>query len=1023
MFCPYCGKELEDGSKFCPYCGSAMEVAQEAPQPAAEAVPVQPEVAPQPAAVQAAPAQEKSAKAKKEKPAKVKGEKKVNPIPFIAMGSVILIGLVVVAILLIRNFTMSAEEKLAKYIEKGNKLIESAKYEKAVDVYDKALEIDPHSYDAGLGKAKALISLDLDAEAIVVLEDMCAYFETKPHKKNQDDVFALLAQEYFDIEDLGSAAITIRRATVRIDSDDDGAPDFYERMMGTDPDVGITDDVAYADGAVLMDLHTGADSADITGALNGDSDGDGLSNYDELKYGTNPFNPDSDGDGLNDYREVYLYYTDPLNMDSDSDGLYDGTEVDAGLNPMNEDSYGDGTNDGKREFERTTYMPSTGNPGYLANVPVLWANCAGELRGSVDAVALSRNTVAGNIGSIIGLPYEFAGKIDTDGAKIGFVIPSTSSVRFYDASDVMIAKYNYDKNMLEFLDTEVVDLGDGSLRALTDYAEGGTYLLVNYKRFKNDASVSNFDTVMESGMADVVFVIDTTGSMSTPISNVKTNIKNFVAYLADLGVDVRVGLVEYKDIYHDGPSTTIDYGFYYDLDDFVYTIDNIRVTGGGDRAETAVDALQFAYKTEWRPGVSKYAILITDADNKNGTQTDPAYTLDDIAADLSNGGICTSVVTYTKYIESGEYSAVVGATDGIQCDINGDFYEELIPLMDKMGVIAGKGTWVRLTNGSIVCLDADPALRDASVDTDGDGIADIDELSEIVTVSYKAPDGSTVSFEAYSFKTSPVLADSDGDGYIDSEDTNPTHSDVLEFDLKISDEFVPVMAADGSAYFGGLRKDGTYNSGHVALLNYMLYLRRNAGYSCLGNINTTDPVVGMDFIDEALEQIKADSTWKTEEYDLDEVYKGSTDLKKIASEISDAYAENDSDSYIAAVDIAEYLARYVVPGTGRVVYCMSFDAFTNDEIVDEIEHSLDNNHPAMLQAGLTDGVVLYTEDKCITEGITIGSHEWVTVIGYTEDAISGKDVFKVVYDGVVYYVDADAFMNRAGFTGFAVGIR
>ncbi len=58
-----------------------------------------------------------------------------------------------------------------------------------------------------------------------------------------------------------------------------------------------------------------------------DSDGDGLTDEEEAKLGTDPFKADTDGDGLSDYEEVKVYKTDPLNPDSDFDGLSDGDEV------------------------------------------------------------------------------------------------------------------------------------------------------------------------------------------------------------------------------------------------------------------------------------------------------------------------------------------------------------------------------------------------------------------------------------------------------------------------------------------------------------------------------------------------------------------------------------------------------------------------------------------------------------------------------------------------------------------------
>ena len=43
-----------------------------------------------------------------------------------------------------------------------------------------------------------------------------------------------------------------------------------------------------------------------------DSDGDGLSDLDEARYGTKRFEPDTDGDGLGDGYEYRTSSTDPL---------------------------------------------------------------------------------------------------------------------------------------------------------------------------------------------------------------------------------------------------------------------------------------------------------------------------------------------------------------------------------------------------------------------------------------------------------------------------------------------------------------------------------------------------------------------------------------------------------------------------------------------------------------------------------------------------------------------------------------
>jgi len=69
-----------------------------------------------------------------------------------------------------------------------------------------------------------------------------------------------------------------------------------------------------------------------------DSDGDGLPDWYELLIGTDPDNPDTDGDGLSDFDEIFTYRTNPLLADTDGDGFTDGEEVAFGSDPLNPES-------------------------------------------------------------------------------------------------------------------------------------------------------------------------------------------------------------------------------------------------------------------------------------------------------------------------------------------------------------------------------------------------------------------------------------------------------------------------------------------------------------------------------------------------------------------------------------------------------------------------------------------------------------------------------------------------------------
>lgn len=58
-----------------------------------------------------------------------------------------------------------------------------------------------------------------------------------------------------------------------------------------------------------------------------DWNNDGISNEDALKYGLNPSSKDSDGDGVSDYDELYMYHSDPLKYSTSGDIYSDGYKV------------------------------------------------------------------------------------------------------------------------------------------------------------------------------------------------------------------------------------------------------------------------------------------------------------------------------------------------------------------------------------------------------------------------------------------------------------------------------------------------------------------------------------------------------------------------------------------------------------------------------------------------------------------------------------------------------------------------
>ncbi len=124
------------------------------------------------------------------------------------------------------------------------------------------------------------------------------------------------------------------------DSDGDGLTNGYEGSAGTDATKVDTDGDGLSDFEEITRTHTDP--------LKADSDGDGLKDGEEVnKRGTDPLKADTDGDGLSDGDEVLKHHTDPLKADTDGDGLGDAHEVNISrTDPNKSDTDGDGLGDG-----------------------------------------------------------------------------------------------------------------------------------------------------------------------------------------------------------------------------------------------------------------------------------------------------------------------------------------------------------------------------------------------------------------------------------------------------------------------------------------------------------------------------------------------------------------------------------------------------------------------------------------------------------------------------------------------------
>src|SRR4051812_4841729 len=113
---------------------------------------------------------------------------------------------------------------------------------------------------------------------------------------------------------------------------------------------------------------------------------------------------------------------------------------------------------------------------------------------------------------------------------------------------------------------------------------------------------------------DVVFAVDTTGSMGGLIDGAKRTVWSIASHIREIDkqADLHVGLVAYRDLGDD--YVTRDFALTSDLDAVFAELSSYRAAGGGDTPEDVDAALDDTlHKMQWRDGAKKLVFLVGDA--------------------------------------------------------------------------------------------------------------------------------------------------------------------------------------------------------------------------------------------------------------------------------------------------------------------------------------------------------------------------------------------------------------------------
>lgn len=118
------------------------------------------------------------------------------------------------------------------------------------------------------------------------------------------------------------------------------------------------------------------------------------------------------------------------------------------------------------------------------------------------------------------------------------------------------------------------------------------------------------------GVADIVFCIDSTGSMKNTIDGVKDAVNKLVEGLRSdqqKNIQWRARVIGFRDFLVDA-EPLIEHPFTEDINEFRSQVASLVADGGGDEEESVLDAIFIALKkSSWRDRSNKAVIVLTDA--------------------------------------------------------------------------------------------------------------------------------------------------------------------------------------------------------------------------------------------------------------------------------------------------------------------------------------------------------------------------------------------------------------------------
>ena len=564
------------------------------------------------------------------------------------------------------------------------------------------------------------------------------------------------------------------------DSDEDGIPDFLEGMIGTNKNMtdsdgdGLTDWQEYYQ--TITDPTEG--DSDNNGVLDSreDCDFDGLTNIEEITYGTNITKADTDSDGINDGDEVNKYYTEPLSRDTDEDGVSDGKEIELGTNLL--------------VAEEKFKIKVEADTEDLVKVSV-----DVELKGEqVETLAVDKvdnNTFfPQTMPGYLGAAYDFSVEGTFEEAKISFEFDS--NLIEGDNFEPVIYYFNEEEQVLEALQTEI----NGNI-ATAKTNHFSKYILVNRKVYEDSFEWVDTWEVDDYEGVEVVLVIDDSGSMSwNDRSNKRLEVSKKL--VDDLPANSKIGIVKFESDNEVLTSLTAD-----KMAANAYWTSSYFESSGGTSMYTGIQSGLNLYGDKAENMLRVMVVLSDGATSDEKLYSSVRSVANDKSVKIYTVGL-GSFRSNLKMLASqtgGEFYEASNA------DALAEVYDEISQKIDIETDSDKDGISDYYEDNMVIFSGVKFKLDKNNPDTDGDGLLDGDEIVEL-KYEYNA-DRTKVKVTG-KMESNPEVIDSDFDGIEDNEDYKKLDN---TFKAKLHGaDHRPVNVEFKVDYTDFFETNGTYNN-------------------------------------------------------------------------------------------------------------------------------------------------------------------------------------------------------------------